>query len=203
MIGIWYAIVKYRFLSITPETVSADILSSIDESVFLMDNSLHFVFANARTEELASQSSRELTGRHIRTIVRDDGAVYEKIIALKKSGEGKTITHIQLISKNGEYILMKTEIKMIVDKFKDESGYLAIASEVKGLNHLKGQYHLTSRELEIIRNLIEGKSNREMAGGLKITVNTLKRHIANIYMKVDVNNRVQLIAFFKNHGIDM
>jgi DNA-binding CsgD family transcriptional regulator len=55
-------------------------------------------------------------------------------------------------------------------------------------NHLNG---LTSREREILATLATGATSRDIAEQHGITVPTAKRHLANIYRKLEVSNRVQ------------
>ena len=49
----------------------------------------------------------------------------------------------------------------------------------------------TQREKEVLEVLIKGKSNKEIADKLTITSHTVKAHIASIYEKLNVSNRVQ------------
>jgi LuxR family maltose regulon positive regulatory protein len=53
---------------------------------------------------------------------------------------------------------------------------------------------LSQRELEVLRLIVEGATNKEIAGELVLTVNTVKRHISNIFGKLHVSNRAQAIA---------
>jgi LuxR family transcriptional regulator, maltose regulon positive regulatory protein len=53
---------------------------------------------------------------------------------------------------------------------------------------------LSPRELEVLRLLADGATNKEIAHELVLTVNTVKRHISNIFGKLHVTNRVQAIA---------
>jgi LuxR family maltose regulon positive regulatory protein len=53
---------------------------------------------------------------------------------------------------------------------------------------------LSQRELEVLRLIVEGATNKEIANELVLTVNTVKRHISNIFGKLHVSNRVQAIA---------
>ena len=55
------------------------------------------------------------------------------------------------------------------------------------------KYEISRREAEIIREIQAGKSNREIAGTLFITLQTVKDHIHRIFTKTGVSNRVQLI----------
>ena len=52
---------------------------------------------------------------------------------------------------------------------------------------------LSPRECEILERLTSGESNKEMARRLGISPNTVKTHIARVYEKLEVQNRVQAI----------
>ena len=53
---------------------------------------------------------------------------------------------------------------------------------------------LTERELEVLRLLVMGLSNAEIARELIITVGTVKRHVNSIYGKLGVQSRTQAVA---------
>ena len=53
---------------------------------------------------------------------------------------------------------------------------------------------LTPRERDVLRRLLEGASNREIAGELIVSVNTAKKHVVNIYGKLNVQSRAQAMA---------
>ncbi len=51
---------------------------------------------------------------------------------------------------------------------------------------------LTTQETNVLLHLCEGKSNKEIADGLQISAHTVAEHIKNIYLKMQVNNRIAL-----------
>jgi LuxR family maltose regulon positive regulatory protein len=53
---------------------------------------------------------------------------------------------------------------------------------------------LSQRELEVLQLIEAGCSNQEIAARLFISIATVKRHISNIYAKLDVQNRTQAIS---------
>lgn len=55
------------------------------------------------------------------------------------------------------------------------------------------EYHLTKRELEVCRALLEGYTYKEMADGMHMASSTAKKHILNIYRKLQVNSKVEFI----------
>ena len=68
-----------------------------------------------------------------------------------------------------------------------------------GFDHAFKQ--LTPREVEIVTEVVNGASNSEIAANLFISVNTVKNHIHNILEKLELNDRRELAAFARQHGI--
>jgi DNA-binding NarL/FixJ family response regulator len=59
----------------------------------------------------------------------------------------------------------------------------------------------TSREVEIIRLLAEGKANKKIAAELGITIRTVETHRANIMLKLGLHSLTELIHYAIRHGI--
>jgi len=53
---------------------------------------------------------------------------------------------------------------------------------------------LSEREMDILKLVYDGVANNQIATQLFISVNTLKSHLKNIYLKLDVNNRYSVIV---------
>lgn len=68
-----------------------------------------------------------------------------------------------------------------------------------GLRELSGI--LTRRELEIVRLLAQGQSNREMARALGIDEGTVKSHLHSVYEKLNLDNRVELALYVRERGL--
>ncbi len=60
---------------------------------------------------------------------------------------------------------------------------------------------LTERELKITKALAQGKSNKQIAQALYISENTVCNHTANIYKKLQINNRNQAILYVVREGL--
>jgi DNA-binding CsgD family transcriptional regulator len=56
------------------------------------------------------------------------------------------------------------------------------------------KYYITEREKDVIELLVKGKSNKEIAKSLDISVNTVKTNIYNIFQKTGAKNRFGLIT---------
>src|SRR5215211_6736248 len=62
-------------------------------------------------------------------------------------------------------------------------------------------YGLTAREQAVLRHVVEGQSNREIAAELHIGAETVKSHLANIYAKLDVRRRQHAARVAVTHGL--
>lgn len=63
---------------------------------------------------------------------------------------------------------------------------------------LVNMYKLTEREAEIVLLVTEGCSNQEIGDKLFISPNTVRNHIANIYQKMNIKNRYELISIISS-----
>ncbi len=63
------------------------------------------------------------------------------------------------------------------------------------------QNPLSSRESEILTLLAQGKSNKEIASELVISVNTVKVHISNIFQKLEISSRAEAMMYALEQGI--
>jgi ATP/maltotriose-dependent transcriptional regulator MalT len=64
-----------------------------------------------------------------------------------------------------------------------------------------GGHGLSPRELEVLRLLAAGKSNREIAGALVISEHTVARHVQNIFGKLRISSRAAATAFAFEHDL--
>ena len=60
---------------------------------------------------------------------------------------------------------------------------------------------LSRRELEVLRLVATGKSNREIAAALVISEHTVARHLQNIYAKLGLSSRAAATAFAFEHDL--
>lgn len=65
----------------------------------------------------------------------------------------------------------------------------------------KSANSLTKREIEILHHLAHGKSSLSIAGTLSVSEPTVKTHLASIYRKLNVKNKVNAIAQAKLLGL--
>jgi NarL family two-component system response regulator LiaR len=60
--------------------------------------------------------------------------------------------------------------------------------------------HLSQRELEILRLVASGRSNQQIADELVISLNTVRRHVSNVFDKTGVANRTEASVYAREHG---
>ena len=54
---------------------------------------------------------------------------------------------------------------------------------------------ITDKEYAIIKDIFLGLANQQIASKQFISINTVKTHIKNIYIKIDVHNRAELVRW--------
>ncbi|HEU0074021.1 MAG TPA: LuxR C-terminal-related transcriptional regulator [Dehalococcoidia bacterium] len=60
---------------------------------------------------------------------------------------------------------------------------------------------LSQRELEVLRLLAAGRSNQQIADELVISLNTVRRHVSNVFDKTGVANRTEASLYAREHGL--
>lgn len=84
----------------------------------------------------------------------------------------------------------------------------APAAEERGLpveessqGRIKYRAELTDRELDVLQQIVNGKSNKEIAVVLEISLHTVKTHVCNIIQKLSVDDRTQAAIKALREGI--
>ena len=62
-------------------------------------------------------------------------------------------------------------------------------------------FGLTPRELDVLRLLVEGRSDREIGEALFIGTRTVQTHVANLFAKLGVNARAEAAAVAVRRGL--
>ena len=60
---------------------------------------------------------------------------------------------------------------------------------------------LSEREIEVLKLIANGKDNAQIAADLHISPKTVKNHISNILMKLQIDNRIQAAVYAVRSGI--
>ena len=95
-------------------------------------------------------------------------------------------------------LLLQSQAKR-VDR-QTESGSPAPAQSASVSNHF-GLAELTERELDVLRLIAKGATNREIAEELVISEGTVKNHISNILGRLNLRDRTQAAIYARDHGL--
>ncbi len=60
---------------------------------------------------------------------------------------------------------------------------------------------LSKREIEVLKNLVKGMDNKEIAAALSISPSTVKTHLQNIIEKLHLKNRTEAAVYAIGEGI--
>ena len=60
---------------------------------------------------------------------------------------------------------------------------------------------LSDREIQVLKLIANGKDNAQIAADLHISPKTVKNHISNILMKLQIDNRIQAAVYAVRSGI--
>ncbi len=106
----------------------------------------------------------------------------------KKAEREKSLRQIEKYINEIE--LLRANIKMEITQTHQKYN-ISINKEALNMYLLNP---LTDRELEVLSLISSGKTNKEIADKLYVSVNTIKTHLLKIYEKLDVKNRTQAVV---------
>lgn len=106
---------------------------------------------------------------------------------LKRSGRREILTAIRQVYEQGSFITTNIIQEVLQAVPPGSRSNQAV------------EHHLTDRERQVLKAIIEGKSNKEIALEIGISPKTVSVHRTNIMVKLDVQNTVELIRFVSNH----
>jgi DNA-binding NarL/FixJ family response regulator len=83
------------------------------------------------------------------------------------------------------------------------AGETVLDPQLKRPASLKGERNaaLTPRELEILRLIVDGKSNKEIAAALNLSANTVAVHRANIMDALGIHKTAELVVYALRNGL--
>jgi DNA-binding NarL/FixJ family response regulator len=113
----------------------------------------------------------------VRGIVLKEAAPQNLVDAIRRVHAGETVVDHQAVVRALEKVVRR------------EAGTRRLAAV------------LTARELEIVRMVVAGLRNKEIATRLTISESTVKIHLHNTYEKLKVDGRLELMLFAQEHGL--
>lgn len=102
---------------------------------------------------------------------------------LKRSGRREMLNALRQVHEQGAYLTNNVARLFLQDYSRD------------GSNHKDDEHHLTEREHQVLKLIVDGKGNKEIALELGISPKTVSVHRTNIMTKFGVQNTVELIRY--------
>jgi DNA-binding NarL/FixJ family response regulator len=104
---------------------------------------------------------------------------------------------------NGYILKSAVDLDLIEAVRKVAEGETVLDPKVAKPAALKGDKSLglTHRELEILQLIVSGKSNKEIASDLSLSVNTVSVHRANIMETLGIHNTAELVVYAIKNGL--
>ena len=132
------------------------------------------------------------------TISDNDTDVMDAILAgalgylLKDSSIQELMTGIQAASR-GESLISPAIAAKVLQRVRATRTQPEIAGTIKA--------ELSDREIDVLELIANGKDNAVIAAELHISPKTVKNHISNILMKLQIDNRIQAAVYAVRSGI--
>jgi DNA-binding NarL/FixJ family response regulator len=173
------------------------LVRSLQPAVVLMDLQMPVLNGVAATRRL----QEEQTGCRVivLTTFDDDEMVFDGLRAgavgyLLKDAPSEKLAEAVRVAARGETFLQPSVAAKVVAEFARLS-----RKPVATASHLIEP--LSEREIEILRLITQGASNREIASTLFLAEGTVKNHVTNILGKLDVRDRTQAALMAKESGL--
>lgn len=167
----------------------------LSPDVVLMDISMPVVNGVAAITQILEGAPD--TGIIVLTMYRQDQYVYDAMRAgargylLKDAKPSDLIFAIRAVARGASMV----DPRLTTTVLKE---FRRLANQVEADQGLGG---LTQRELEILRLLALGLSNKEIAHRLCLAEKTVKNYLSTIFQKLEINDRVQAAIYALRHGL--
>jgi DNA-binding NarL/FixJ family response regulator len=165
--------------------------------VILMDLDMPGLGGVEATRQIAVTAP--LTRVLVLTVSEQDSDVMDAILAgacgylLKESSVEELLTGIRAAAA-GESIVSPSIAARLLQRLRATEPPPPPSAELRSV--------LSERELEVLKLIAQGKENGQIAAELHISPKTVKNHISNILMKLQIDNRIQAAVYAVRSGLD-
>jgi DNA-binding NarL/FixJ family response regulator len=164
--------------------------------VVVMDLNMPTMSGVDATRLITAQSP--LTRVIVLSISDEDADVMDAIVAgacgylLKDSSISEVVTGIRSAAV-GASLISPTIASKVLQRVRATTADTDIAETIRT--------ELSDRELEVLKLIANGKDNAQIAAELVISPKTVKNHISNILMKLQMQNRIQAAVYAVRSGL--
>lgn len=169
-----------------------DLVEKTRPDILLLDISMPDLDGIAVTKRLKPQhpNLRIL----ILTVHEDEALLREAIRAgasgyvLKRAAEAELLSAIRIVMRGDMYVDPAMLRSLLLEERDTRSDRQPVEP-------------LTPREIEVLKLIVQGYTNRQIAEKLCISVRTVEGHRANICGKLGLRSRVELVRYAREHGL--
>ena len=124
-------------------------------------------------------------------------------IVMLSTHDGEEDIYRSLQAGARAYLLKTAARKELIDTIRAVHGGERCISPAVGIRLAERMMHpeLTSREIDVLKLIVRGRSNKEIAADLSIAEVTVKLHVGHILAKLKVNDRTQATTTALQRGI--
>ena len=168
-------------------------VTSLKPDILILDLSMPDLDGIAVTRKLKEDHSNCTI--LILTVHEDDALLREAIkvgaagYIIKHAAEDELISAIRAVNRGEIYVHPKM-IRSLIQLEKK------VEEPITGLPDT-----LTAREQEVLKLIVQGYTNRQIADELTISARTVEGHRANLTDKLGIRSRVELLRYAKDHGL--
>jgi DNA-binding NarL/FixJ family response regulator len=172
------------------------LVGELAPEVVIMDLNMPGISGVDTTRQLASIAP--LTRVVVLTISADDDDVMNAVMAgacgylLKDSSIQELIAGIQAAAM-GESLISPQIAAKVLQRLRAQTTNEDAAATIRA--------ELSDRELEVLKLIANGNDNAQIARELFISPKTVKNHISNILMKLQIDNRIQAAVYAVRSGL--
>ncbi len=128
--GTAYAMVRYRFLSITHATVSRDIVDNMDASIVLLDTNGRIVGINRKAEAVLNVAASRALGRPVESVIGQGRLLVEglrRVMAGRADGQ----SYLVQIPHDLDPTIVELKLSLVKDEMGEALGALVLGQEVR------------------------------------------------------------------------
>ncbi|MCR6487508.1 response regulator transcription factor [Amycolatopsis sp. OK19-0408] len=176
---------------------AVDLAGDLRPDVVVMDVRMPVLDGIAATRQLAGAGVARPVKVLVVTTFNLDEYVYEALRAgasgflLKDAPAAQLLHGIRTVAA-GAALLAPEVTRQLVGRY---------AARIRPAEDTPPGAPLTPRELDVLRLVADGRSNREIAAALVISQETVKTHVSRILTKLDLRDRVQAVVYAYRRGL--
>lgn len=163
-----------------PDVIVLD-LSMPDMDGILVTKELHAQYPHIRILILTVHEDEAL----LREVIRSGASGY----ILKNAAENELNEAVKRVFSGEMYV----DPKLLPSLFRQKKSPSAKSETI--------EEPLTPREVDVLKLIVDGYTNRQIGVELNISVRTVEGHRSNVYEKLGLHSRVELVRFAKHHGL--